>query len=386
MPNKSRIYLDYAATTPLDPAVLKIMNEAGERYYANPSSLHYPGQESKVAIEKARQVIAESIQAKAREIVFTGSGTESNNLALIGAAQANRSKGNHIITTRIEHVSVLECCEYLKNERFRITYLNVNKLGQVDPEELKSSIDSDTILVSVMMANNETGCLLPIKEIGAILSEQKVLFHVDAVQAFGKIDISVQDLKADLLTVSAHKIYGPKGIAALYIGNDVSVERILHGGAQERNRRPGTENITGIIGFSEAVTLMNEKKDEHNRILNLRNYFEHELKQRIPDIRINGDEGSRLYSHSNIYFPFIPGDAMLMSLDIQGIAVSVGSACSSGSQRPSHVLTAMGFEPERINRSVRFSFGRFTSREETEQALDRISEIFQSRLKGIKYV
>ncbi len=383
MTDKKTIYLDYAASTPLDEEVLKVMMEVEREFYANPSSVHYPGQRSKVVLENARRTIAESIQARAQDVIFTSGGTESNNIALIGTARANRSKGNHIITTAIEHPSLLECCKFLATEGFRITYLAVDQQGQINLTELQSSLTADTILVSVMLANNETGCILPIWEIGQILKARKILFHCDAVQAYSKIDISVIESNVDLLSLSAHKIYGPKGIGALYIGNNIPFEKIMYGGAQELNRRPGTENIAGIAGFAAAVRQMDKNRSERKRIKDLRDYLENELKRQIPAIGINGEQAPRLFSHANVYFPFISGDLLMMNLDIQGIAVSVGSACSSGSVHPSHVLTAMGLDTQRINGSVRFSLGRFSTTRQIEQTISALVKIYQDRSKGV---
>jgi len=375
------VYLDYAASTPLDAEVSKVMTDAGREYYANPSSLHYPGQQSKVVLEKSRRSIADSIGAESRQIVFTSGGTESNNLALLGISRAYRSRGNHIITTGVEHPSVLECCKFLTGQGYRITYLKVNEQGQIDLNELLSVISDDTILVSVMMANNETGCLLPVREIGRILRPRKIPFHCDAVQAFGKIDFTVQDLNIDLLTLSAHKIYGPKGIAALYIGDDLPLENIVYGGSQERNRRAGTENLIAIIGFAAAVQQLDRNKSEREQIAGLRDHFEDELRRNIPGVQINGGNGPRLFSHSNVFFPFINGESLMMSLDLQGIAISVGSACSSGSPRPSHVLTAMGLEPQWVSSSVRFSLGRFTTAREIDYTLNTLVRLYQERSK-----
>jgi cysteine desulfurase len=375
------IYLDYAATTPVDPAALMAMHSAEKRYFANASSIHSLGQLSKDKIEQARQTVAHSIKAKPSEIVFTSGGTESNNLALLGSAFANKSSGNHIITTSIEHPSVLRVFNYLSNCGFEIDYMTVDKNGNLNLNQIKTLVRSDTILVSIMMVNNETGCILPIKEIGEFLIDKKIIFHSDAVQAFGKLDIAVEDLNADLLTISGHKIYGPKGTGVLFIRKGTQLRNILFGGAQEVNRRPGTENIVAIIGLAEAVEQLVIHRSERKRILSLRDYFEAELIKKIPQIQINGLKSPRIYSHSNIYLPFLTGDAMLMNLDMMGIAVSTGSACSSGSPFPSHVLSAMKFDKKRILNSIRISLGRYTTESEIIRAIQAIEDIYKQHKK-----
>jgi cysteine desulfurase len=375
------VYLDYAASTPVDPAVAAAMHEALQQIYANPSSVHVPGQQSKAVLEEARQTIAGSIGAAPGEIVFTSGGTESNNLALTGTAHSLRARGNHIITTGLEHPSVLECCKYLESQGFRVTYLKADERGQIDLDELQSALSADTILVSVMTANNETGCILPVGEIGQLLKGKDIVFHSDGVQAYGKTDFSLRASPVSLLSLSAHKIYGPKGTGALYIRQGCFAEKILFGGAQELNRRAGTENLPGIVGFASAVQQLDSTGAEGKRIKMLRDYFESELKQKIPGVQVNGEKGSRLFSHANIYFPFMSGEDLLVSLDLQGIAVSVGPACSSGSPRPSHVLAAMGLEPQRVKGSVRFSCGRYTTREEIDYTIATLVELYRQKSK-----
>jgi cysteine desulfurase len=292
----------------------------------------------------------------------------------MGTIFANKSKGNHIITTTIEHPSILEPCKSLIQKNIDIDYLSVDKKGQIDLNQLDNLVKPETILVSVMMVNNETGCILPIKEIGELLKGRGIIFHTDATQAYGKLDLSVKKMNADLVTLSAHKIYGPKGIGCLYIRKGTKLENIMFGGSQEGGRRPGTENIVSILGFSEAVEQLVVQRYERKSIAELRDKLEVELKLRIPQIKINGNESPRVGTHSNIYFPFISGDAMLMKLDMLGIAVSIGSACSSGSPLPSHVLTAMTLEEKRVLNSVRFSLGRFT----TEPGINRVIEIIDN--------
>ncbi len=373
--NMATIYLDYAATTPMDPAVINCMYDLGKNCFGNPSSTHAFGQRSKTVIEKARKRIADAIGAQPKEIIFTAGGTESDNMALIGAAFANRDRGRHIITTRIEHPAVLETCKYLENAGFEITYLGVDSGGRLSIQQLEQSISDETVLISVMMANNETGVLFPIREIGEIIQRRNILFHSDCVQAFGRLHIDVSELKLDLLSLSAHKIYGPKGIGALYVRSGSKLQKFFHGGAQESGRRAGTENVPAIGGFAEAVEQLAVQRDERHRIKGLRDLLETRLSKLSPGILINGSKSERLYSHANIFFPNISGENLLMNLDINGIAISTGSACSSGSMQPSHVLTAMGLPAERVANSVRISLGRFTTQEEIEITLQKLEQV-----------
>ena len=370
------IYLDHAATTPIDTAVLSAMHKTDTEFYANPSSIHTAGQKSKVLLEDARRVIAGSIGAKPSEIIFTSGGTESNNMALIGAARSNRGRGNHIITSKIEHPAILETCNYLSKDKFQISYLDVDNNGEIDLAQLEGLIKKETILISLMMVNNETGNILPIKEVGNMLKSKSVIFHCDAVQAYDKLDIDVNEINVDLMTLSAHKIYGPKGVGALYIRRQTQMENILYGGAQESGRRPGTENLVAITGFAEAVKQISIQKKKRTDILRLRNLFEKKLKIAIPEILINCEKTARVPSHSNIYFPFISGDSLLINLDMAGIAVSAGSACSSGSPRPSHVLSAMGLDPQQVKNSIRFSLGRSTTNEEIFKTINTLKAIY----------
>ncbi len=375
------IYLDNAATTPVDPDVLSVMQETSKIYFANPSSIHTHGQQSRVLIEDTRQVVANAIKAKSKEIVFTSGGTEGNNLALIGAATAYQHRGKHIITSRIEHPSVLKSCQYLAKMGFKISFVDVDKNGLLSLEQLQNLISEETILVSLMLVNNETGCILPIKKVGELLKEKTVIFHSDAVQALDKIDLSVDDLNIDLLTLSAHKIYGPKGTGALYIKSGTKISNFLHGGSQESGRRPGTENITGIVGFGTAINKIELYSAKRNIFLSLRNLLENELRKNIPGLLINAEGSNRVSGISNIFFPFMSGDSLLINLDIQGIAVSTGSACSSGSQKPSHVLSAMGYDKERVNNSIRFSLGRNTTKTEILRTVEVLSAIYKTAVK-----
>ena len=370
-----KIYLDYAAATPLDPAVLNCVYDLEKNYFGNPSSVHRFGQKSKNLIENARKTIAGSIGAYPDEIVFTSGGTESNNMALIGAALANRERGRHIITTRIEHPAVLETSRYLERSGFTITYIDVDGHGMISLDQLDRSVSEETIVISVMLANNETGVILPVEEIVNIIGGKNILLHSDAVQAFGKLNIDVSSFAIDMLSLSSHKIYGPKGIGALYIRRGKKVEKYIHGGAQEAGFRAGTENVAAIGGFAEAVEQLTIQRDEAGRIRELRNHLESELKKTISGLAVNGEEAKRLYTHSSLYFPMIPGNSLLMNLDINGIAVSMGSACSSGSIKPSHVLTAMGFTQQRVSNSIRVSLGRFTTKEEIDKTIQQIKKI-----------
>jgi len=370
-----KIYLDYAAATPLDPAVLNCVYDLEKNYFGNPSSVHRFGQKSKNLIENARKTIAGSIGAYPDEIVFTSGGTESNNMALIGAALANRERGRHIITTRVEHPAVLETSRYLERSGFTITYIDVDGHGMISLDQLDRSVSEETIVISVMLANNETGVILPVEEIVNIIGGKNILLHSDAVQAFGKLNIDVSSFAIDMLSLSSHKIYGPKGIGALYIRRGKKVEKYIHGGAQEAGFRAGTENVAAIGGFAEAVEQLTIQRDEAGRIRELRNHLESELKKTISGLAVNGEEAKRLYTHSSLYFPMIPGNSLLMNLDINGIAVSMGSACSSGSIKPSHVLTAMGFTQQRVSNSIRVSLGRFTTKEEIDKTIQQIKKI-----------
>jgi cysteine desulfurase len=375
------IYLDYAATTPVDPRVLETLDHASKDYFANPSSLHRSGQKCKVLLEQARYNIAKSIDANPEEIIFTGSGTESNNLALIGSALALRDKGNHIITSSVEHPSVLRCCEYLERVGFTVDYLPVNQNGQIDLETLYDTVCKDTILISMMYVNNETGTIFPISEVGAYCWQNGICFHTDAVQAFGKVPCSVKQLHVSLMTLNAHKIYGPKGIAALYIRKQQPIRPIVYGGSQEYGLRPGTENLINIMGFARAVKILEQNVDEYSAIKGLRDRFEFQMRSICNGIEINGDLDHRVGTHANLYIPAINSDTMLIRLDMNGIEVSAGAACHSGSASPSHVLQAMGFSQDRLNKSIRFSFGRFTS----EQQINNTITVLKSILEELSF-
>ena len=372
------IYLDHAATTPLDPAVISVMENIHHTCYANPSSIHSLGQQSKVLLESSRKTIANSIGAKTSEIVFTSGGTEANNLALIGAAKANRNSGNHIITSKVEHPAILETCKFLSENGYRITYIDVDLNGMLDLNQLHEAICNETILISLMMVNNETGCLLPVNEVAETTKEKDIIFHSDAVQAFGKIDIDMTHLNVDLLTLSAHKIYGPKGCGALYIRQGTKIESILYGGAQEAGRRAGTENLGTIAGFAEAVNQLKKHSTSFRSLQDLGRLFEKMLKDEFKNLEINGENTQRVAGLSNVYFPFMAGDSLLMNLDLHQIAVSTGSACSSGSHKASHVLKAMGYDEQRVNNSLRFSLGRGTTKDEILTTVDVLKKIYNN--------
>lgn len=361
-----RIYLDYAATTPVDKRVLKAMLSYFNRDFANTMSLHSFGQSAKTALENSRGVIAKIINAKPNEIIFTGSATESNNMALKGTAFLNREKGNHIIISSIEHSSVVESVKWLKKQGFEITKLPVDKYGMVNPDDVKKEIKENTILVSIIHASNEIGTIQPIKEIGKICKDKGVYFHTDASQSFAKIPIDVNEMDIDLLTASSQKIYGPKGTALLFIKEGVKIEPILHGGGQERNLRGSTVNLPAVIGFSKAAEIFN--KEESKRLEKLRDRLIKGV-LKIKDSYLNGHPKKRLPNNANFRFSFIEGESLLMQLDLKGIAVSTGSACSSHKLEPSSVLTAIGLKPEEAHGSLRVSLGRWTKKEDIDYLL-----------------
>jgi cysteine desulfurase len=372
-----QIYFDNAATTPVDPIVVTAMEDIQSNYYGNPSSIHSQGQKSKVRLEAARTQIAAYIGAQAQEIIFTSGGTESDNLAIIGAAMAYRNKGRKIVSTKIEHLAVLQGLDCLSQNGFEIKYLDVDEKGHFNLKQVEESIDNDTILVSAMQVNNETGHILDLGPVIDIAKQRNVLFHTDAVQALGKLKLDVGELGVDLLSLSAHKIYGPKGAGALFARSGMQFNGQILGGAQESNRRAGTENLAAAVGFAAAIKELENQKNETEKIRKLRDSFEKLLLENVSGAEINGTHAERICSHSNVYFPDFSGDSMLMNLDMNGIAVSTGSACSSGSIRPSHVLGALGYEKKWVKNSVRFSFGRFNTIEEVEQTVNTIIEIYK---------
>ena len=352
------VYMDYAATTPLDPRILEVMKPYFSKKFGNTMSLHSSGREAKKALEESRETIAKFMNAKSNEIIFTGSATESDNLAIKGIAFANKEKGKHIITSAIEHHAVLESCEWLEKQGFEITYLPVDNYGLVNLEKLKSSIRKDTILVSIMHANNEIGTIEPIEEIGKICRENGIYFHTDAVQTFGKIPIDVNKMNVDLLSASAHKFYGPKGVGLLYIREGVNVEPLLHGGGHENGLRSSTVNIPGIVGMAEAVRIRKkEMNSEEKKLTRLRNLLIKNV-LKIENSHLNGHPTKRLANNANFWFAFIEGEALITQLDMYGIEASTGSACSSESLEPSHVLMAIGLKHQEAHGSLRLSLGK----------------------------
>ncbi|MCL1912909.1 MAG: cysteine desulfurase NifS [Eubacteriaceae bacterium] len=370
------IYLDNAATTMAMPEVLEAMAPYFTQAYANPSSVYSFAADNKKAIDDARHIIAESLNAADNEIFFTAGGTESDNWALIGAFEANSQKGSHIITTRIEHHAVLHTCEYLESRGAEITYLDVDEFGIIDINQLEAAIRPDTILVTVMYANNEIGTLQPIKEIGQITKKHGVIFHTDAVQAYAHLPIDVDDLNIDLLSASAHKLYGPKGIGFLYVRKRTKIANFVHGGAQEKGKRAGTENVPGIVGFGEAVRLAIPTREERAaKEVELRDYLIDSVLSRIEYSRLNGHKSQRLPNNANFSFQFIEGESMLLMLDIAGVCASSGSACTSGSLDPSHVLLAIGLAHETAHGSLRLTLNHTTTKEELDYVVGKLEEI-----------
>ena len=371
-----RIYLDYAATTPTHPEVVKVMLPYFTEGFGNPSSLYSYGQEAKGAIEEARVKVATLIGARDEEIIFTSGGTEADNFAIKGVAFANESKGKHIITSSIEHHAVIEVCKFLERRGYSVTYLPVDEYGLVAPSEVKKAITDKTVLVSVMHANNEVGTIEPIVEIGKIAKEAGIYFHTDAVQTTGHIPVNVNELGVDLLSMSAHKLYGPKGVGALYIRKGTRLISFMHGGEQERKRRGSTENVPGIVGFGKAVELaQQEMSREAKRLASLRDQLIKGLLERIDHIRLNGHPVKRLPNNVNVSVDFVEGESMLLNLDLEGICASTGSACSSSSLEPSHVLLALGLSHEQAHGSLRFSLGKWTIEQEIERVLDALPGI-----------
>ena len=373
---KTRIYLDNAATTRTAQEVVDAMLPYFTESYGNPSSIYELGQRSKEAITNAREEIARVIGAKTEEIYFTGGGSEADNWAIKAAYEAYKNKGNHIITTKIEHHAVLHTCQYLEKQGARVTYLDVDENGLVDLEQLQKAISPETILITIMFANNEIGTIEPVKEIGMIAREHGILFHTDAVQAFGQVPIDVDEMNIDMLSSSAHKINGPKGIGCLYIRKGVKIRSFIHGGAQERKRRAGTENVPGIVGYGVAARMAAETMEARTRKeQELRDYFIRRVLDEVPYTRLNGDPEKRLPNNANFSFRFIEGESLLIMLDMKGIAGSSGSACTSGSLDPSHVLLAIGLPHEIAHGSLRLTLGADTTKEDLDYTLEQIKEI-----------
>ncbi|MFC1929081.1 cysteine desulfurase NifS [Chloroflexota bacterium] len=378
-----RIYLDYAATTPTHPEVVKAMLPYFSEAFGNPSSIYSYGQEAKAAVEEARVKLANLIGAQDEDIVFTSGGTEADNFAVKGVAFANEPKGNHIITTSIEHHAVLETCEFLEKRDFEITYLPVDADGLVDPEDVREAITDKTILISVIHANNEVGTIQPIAEVGKIAREAGVYLHTDAVQTVGHIPVDVNELGVDLLSLSAHKLYGPKGVGALYVRRGTRLSSFIHGGEQERGQRASTENVPGIVGLSKAAELaQQEMSQEAQHLTYLRDQLIKELPERIDHIHLNGHPLRRLPNNVNVSIDFVEGESMVLNLDLEGICASTGSACSSSSLEPSHVLLSMGLPPEQAHCSLRLTLGKWTSEEDINRVLEVLPRVV-ARLRAI---
>lgn len=375
------IYLDNSATTRLDDEVLKEMMPYLTEEYGNASSIYKLGRNNRNAVETAREKVAKAINAEPEEIYFTSGGTESDNTAIRGIAYNNKKKGNHIITSKIEHPAVLETCKQLEKEGFKVSYIDVDENGIIDLKQLKNSIQDNTILISIMFANNEIGTIQPIKEIGSIAKENNIYFHTDAVQAVGSLKIDVKEMNIDSLSMSAHKFYGAKGIGALYVKKGIIFQKFMNGGHQERNKRAGTENVSAIVGMGKAIEIAYRDLEEHTKqIKELRDYYVNQVKDKIPYIRINGDMKKRLPGNSNISFRFIEGEGLLLNLDLKGVCASSGSACTSGSLDPSHVLLAIGLPHEMAHGSLRISIGKYNTKEEIDYLVENLVEIV-SRLR-----
>jgi cysteine desulfurase len=372
------VYMDHAATTYVKKEVLEEMLPFFTENFGNPSSLYSLGRKTRAAIDKARERVAKALGANTDEIFFTGGGSEADNWAIKGVAFANKNKGNHIITTKIEHHAVLHTCEYLEKHGFEVTYLSVDENGLINLEELKNAITDKTILISIMFANNEIGTIQPIAEIGKIAKEKGVLFHTDAVQAVGNVKIDVKEMNIDLLSLAAHKFYGPKGVGALYIRKGVKIDNLVHGGGQEKKRRAGTENIPGIVGLGKAIELATANIDEHNaKIAAMRDRLLNGIMEKIPYTKLNGHREQRLPGNINVSFRFIEGEGLLLLLDQAGICASTGSACSSGSLDPSHVLLAIGLPHEIAHGSLRLSLGDLNTEEDVDYVLEKLPQIVQ---------
>ena len=378
-----RIYLDYAATTPSHPEVVKAMLPYFTDAFGNPSSIYSYGQEAKGAIEEARAKIADLIGAQDEEIIFTSGGTEADNFALKGVAFTNEPKGNHIITSAIEHHAVIETCKFLERRGFRVTYLPVDGYGLVAPDDIRKAITDKTVLISIIHANNEIGTIEPINEIGRIAKEAGIYFHTDAVQAVGHIPVDVNELEVDLLSMSAHKLYGPKGVGALFIRKGTKLTPFIHGGEQERKRRASTENVPGIVGFGKAAELAKqEMNEEAERLTYLRDKLIQGLVERIDHTHLNGHPIMRLPNNVNVSVDFVEGESMLLNLDLEGICASTGSACSSSSLEPSHVLLAMGLSHEQAHGSLRLTLGKWSHEEEIGRVLEVLPRIV-ARLRAM---
>ncbi len=376
-----RVYLDYAATTPTHPEVVKAMLPYFTDVFGNPSSIHACGQEAKGAMEEARVKVARIIGAQNEEIIFTGGGTEADNFAIKGVAYANESRGNHIITSAVEHHAVIETCKFLEERGFAVTYLPTDQYGMVDPDDVRKAITKKTIIISIMHANNEVGTIEPIAEIGEIAKEARVYFHTDAVQTVGHIPVNVNQMGLDLLSLSAHKIYGPKGVGALYIRKGTRITPLIHGGSQERGRRASTENVAAIVGLGKAAELaLHDMSAEAAWLTYLRDQLVKRLLETIEYTHLNGHPTDRLPNNVNVSIDFVEGESMCLNLDLSGICTSTGSACSSSSLEPSHVLLALGLSHERAHSSLRLTLGKWS----TEDEISRVVEILSKTVAKLR--
>jgi cysteine desulfurase len=375
----NKYYFDHSATTRVDERVVQAMAQAMHKTYGNPSSVHGFGREARVLLEESRETIARLINADPAELFFTSGGTEADNTALLGIMKANRDRGDHLVTSKIEHHAVLDAAKYLENNGYRVSYISPDAYGMIQPEEVSRAITPGTVLVSIMHVNNEIGTINPLGEIGRICRQKGALLHSDAVQSFGKLPLDVQAANLDLISISAHKIYGPKGVGALYVRRGVKLEKRTFGGHQEREFRTGTENLPGAAGFAQAAQICHDKMDsETQRLTDLRERLWTGLNSKLPDIHLNGHPTERLPGINNISFAGIEGEALLLSLDLKGIAASTGSACSSGQVNASHVLLAMGINPEIAQGSIRFSLGRENDDESVDYALEIVPQIVEN--------
>jgi len=378
-----RVYLDNNATTPLAPEVFEAMKPYLLEDFGNASSIHWFGQQAKNAVEKARQQVAKLLNARPGEVIFTSGGTEADNAALFGIVQAARVAAPHIITTAIEHHAVLNTAQALEKQGVNVTYLRVDASGVVDPEDVRRAIRPETVLISIMHANNEIGTIQPLEEIGRIARERDIYFHSDAVQSVGKIPLDVEKLGVDLLSLSAHKLNGPKGVGAMYIRRGTILKPLLYGGHHERDRRPGTENVPGIVGLGRAAELAASHLEEYGpRVAGLRDRLEQGILELVPQVSVNGDPQRRLPNTSNLCFEYIEGEGFVIAMDLRGIACSTGAACSSGSIEPSHVLSALGRTPEQARSSIRFSLGRYTTAEDIDATLATLPAVVE-RLRAV---
>ena len=373
-----RVYLDNNATTPLAPEVFEAMRPYWLEDYGNASSIHWFGQRAKAAMEKAREQVARLLNARASEIAFTSGGTESDNAAIFGIVEAARGERKHVVTTAIEHHAVLNTAQALEKRGVSVTYVRVGASGVVDPQDVASALRPETVLISVMHANNELGTIQPLEEIGRIARERDIYFHTDAVQTVGKVPVDVDKLGVDLLALSAHKLYGPKGVGALYVRRGTILRPLMHGGHHERDRRPGTENVAGIVGLGAAAELaLAHLPEEADRVAALRDRLEAGTLERVPRVAVNGERTRRLPTTTNLAFDYIEGEGFVIAMDLRGIACSTGAACSSGSLEPSHVLSAIGLKPEQARASIRFSLGRFNTAEDIDTTLEILPAVVE---------